>query len=156
MPCNETLTSIHELRCRNYELQPKCRIMSNEIIKGADILGSLIMGHKYSSWWTGSVLTIEKARDLVPNQNATTLQVAIGVVSAVMWMIEHPNKGVCVADDLPHREILHTAKPYLGTFVSEAFDWSPFKNYQAFFQENPATFLDKKNPWAFKNFLFRP
>ncbi len=156
MPCNETIASIHELRCRNYELQPKCRIMSNEIIRGADILGALIMGHKYNSWWTGSSLSIEDARDLVPGQNATTLQVAIGVISAVLWMIEHPNKGICVPDDLPHREILHTAKSYLGNFISEPFDWTPFKNYQAFFQENPATFLDKKNPWAFKNFLFRP
>lgn len=156
MPCNETMSSLHELRCRNYELQPKCRIMNNEIVKGSDILGALIMGHRYGSWWTGSSLSIEEVRDLVPGQNATTLQVATGVISAVLWMIEHPNKGVCIPDDLPHREILHTAKPYLGNFISEVFDWTPFKNYQAFFQENPATFLDKKNPWAFKNFLFRP
>ncbi|HOW59840.1 MAG TPA: saccharopine dehydrogenase C-terminal domain-containing protein [Candidatus Omnitrophota bacterium] len=155
MPCNETIASIHELRCRNYELQPKCRIMSDEIIKGSDILGALIMGHKYNSWWTGSVLSIEEARNLVPHQNATTIQVAIGVISAAMWMVEHPNKGVCVPDDLPHKEILAIAKPYLGTFVSDASDWTPLKNYQVFFQENQNAFLDKKNPWAFKNFLFK-
>ena len=34
MPCNETLTSLHELRCRNYVLQDKLRIMSDEIIGG--------------------------------------------------------------------------------------------------------------------------
>ncbi len=156
MPCNETLSSVHELRCRNYELQPKCRIMNGEIIKGSDILGALLMGHKYNSWWTGSILTIEESRNLVPHQNATTVQVAIGVVSAAMWMIENPNKSVCVPDDLPHKEILATAKPYLGTFVSEAFDWTPFKNYQVFFRENPNAFLDKKNPWCFRNFLFKP
>ena len=155
MPCNETMSSIHELRCRNYELQPKCRIMSDEIVKGADILGSLIMGHKYSSWWTGSILTIDEARKLVPHQNATTIQVAIGVVAAIMWMIEHPNKGVSVPDDLPHKEILAIAKPYLGTVVSEPYDWTPFKNYQVFFQENQSSHLDKKNPWCFKNFLFK-
>ena len=156
MPCDETISSIHELRCRNYELQPKCRIMSDEIIKGADILGSLIMGHKYNSWWAGSILTIDEARDLIPHQNATTIQVAIGVVAAAMWMIERPEKGVCIPDDLPHKEVLEIARPYLGTFVSEPNDWTPFENYQVFFQENPGLHLDKKNPWCFKNFLFKP
>jgi homospermidine synthase len=155
MPCNETLSSLHELRCRNYELQPKCRIMSNEIIKGEDILGALIMGHRYNSWWTGSILSVEESRRLIPHQNATTTQVAIGVVSAAMWMIENPNKGWCVPDDLPYDYVLKIARPYLGKLVSEPSDWTPFKNYKAFFRENPNYYLDKKNPWAFKNFLFK-
>jgi homospermidine synthase len=129
--------------------------MSDEISRGKDILGALIMGHKYTSWWTGSVLDIEEARKLVPHQNATTIQVAIGVVAAVMWMIKNPGKGVCLPDDLPHKEILAIAKPYLGTFVSEPYDWTPFKNYQGFFPENPNSKLDKKNPWSFRNFLFK-
>ncbi len=155
MPCNETLSSLHELRCRNYELQPKCRIMSDEIIKGEDILGALLMGHRYNSWWTGSILSVEESRRLIPHQNATTMQVAIGVVSATMWMIENPNKGWCVPDDLPYDYVLKIAKPYLGKLVSEPSDWTPFKNYKAFFKENPNYYLDKKNPWVFKNFLFK-
>ncbi|MDD5449910.1 MAG: saccharopine dehydrogenase C-terminal domain-containing protein [Candidatus Omnitrophica bacterium] len=155
MPCNETLTSLHELRCRNYELQPRCRIMSDEITKGDDILGALIMGHRYNSWWTGSILGIGESRRLVPHQNATTMQVAIGVVAATMWMIENPNQGYCVPDDLPHDYILDIARPYLGRLVSEPSDWTPLKNYHVFFKENPNAYPDKKNPWAFKNFLFR-
>lgn len=155
MPCNETISSLHELRCRNYELQPKTRIMNDEITKGDDILGALIMGHKYNSWWTGSILGIEESRRLVPHQNATTTQVAIGVVSAVMWMLENPNKGVCLPDDLPCDFILNIAKPYLGRFISEPSDWTPFKNYQVFFKENSGAYLDKKNPWSFQNFLFK-
>jgi len=155
MPCHETLSSLHELRCRNYELQPKCRIMSDEITKGEDILGALIMGHKYHSWWTGSILGIDESRRLVPHQNATTMQVAIGVVAATMWMIENPEKGLCVPDDLPHEYIIRIAKPYLGRLVSEASDWTPFKNYKVFFKENAGDYLDKKNTWAFKNFFFK-
>lgn len=155
MPCDETLASLHELRCRNYELQPKQRIMSDEIIRGEDSLGALIMGHKYNSWWAGSVLSIEESRGLIPHQNATTLQVAAGVVSAAMWVIENPHRGVCVPDDLPHDYILNIARPYLGRFTSESSNWTPFKNYQIFFKENPRAYLDKKNPWSFKNFLFR-
>ncbi len=155
MPCHETISSLQELRGRNYELQPKLRIMSDEITGGADILGALLMGHKYNSWWTGSMLTIEESRRLVPHQNATTMQVAIGVVAAVMWMIENPHKGVCVPDDLPYEHILNISKPYLGQFVSEASDWTPLKNYRVFFKENAQAYLDKKNVWCFNNFLFK-
>ncbi len=155
MPCDETITSLHELRCRNYHLQPEQRIMNDEIIDGADILGALLMGHRYHSWWTGSILSIHEARRLVPHQNATTMQVAIGVVSSVMWMIENPTRGVCIPDDLPFDYILKIAKPYLGKLVSEASDWTPLKNYQVFFKENPDMELDEKNLWRFQNFLFR-
>jgi homospermidine synthase len=129
--------------------------MDDEITSGADILGALLMGHKYNSWWTGSVLTIEESRRLVPHQNATTMQVAIGVVAAVMWMMDNPHKGVCVPDDLPYEHILNIAKPYLGQFVSEASDWTPLKNYRVFFKDNPQAYLDKKNIWCFNNFLFK-
>ena len=155
MPSCETLSSLYELRCRNYELQPKQRIMGDDIVEGEDILGALLMGHKYNSWWIGSILSIDQARKLVPHQNATTIQVAIGVVSAVMWMIENPSKGVCVPEDLPYDYVLKIAEPYLGKFISEPSDWTPFKNYQIFFKENPAAHLDKENPWCFQNFLFK-
>ncbi|MCX5678564.1 MAG: saccharopine dehydrogenase NADP-binding domain-containing protein [Candidatus Omnitrophica bacterium] len=154
MPCNETITSLYELRSRNYDLQKQLRIMSDEIIGGDDILGALIMGHQYNSWWTGSVLSIQESRRLIPHQNATTIQVAIGAVSAVMWMLENPQKGICMPDDLPYEYILNIARPYLGKFVSTPSDWTPLKNYQIFFKENPNLCLDRKNVWSFKNFLF--
>ncbi|MBN2453470.1 MAG: homospermidine synthase [Candidatus Omnitrophica bacterium] len=155
MPCDATMASLHELRCRNYELQTRQRIMNDEIIKGDDILGALIMGHKYNSWWTGSMLSIEESRRLVPHQNATTVQVAIGAVAATMWMIENPDKGVCGPENLPYDYVLNIAKPYLGRFISEPSDWTPFRDYHSFFKENPDSFLDKKNQWCFSNFLLR-
>ncbi|MCM8790468.1 MAG: saccharopine dehydrogenase NADP-binding domain-containing protein [Candidatus Omnitrophica bacterium] len=155
MPCNETIASLHELRCRNYELQERLRIMSDEIIEGADSLGALLMGHKYNSWWTGSVLSIEESRRLVPHQNATTVQVAIGLVAAVRWSIEHPNEGLKVPEEISHEYVLDIARPYLGEFISIPSDWTPFRNYQLFFKENPYFYLDSKNPWSFKNFLFK-
>ena len=156
MPCHETISSLHELRCRNYELQPRWRIMNDEITSGEDILGALLMGHAYNSWWTGSVLSIEESRRLVPHQNATTMQVAIGVIAAAMWMIEHPVRGVLLPDDLPHEYVLKIAKPYLGRFVSVASNWTPLSNYQIFFKENKADKLDTKNIWCFDNFVFKP
>jgi homospermidine synthase len=155
LPCDATIASLHELRGRNYELQPRMRIMNDlEISSGSDILGALLMGHPYKSWWTGSILSIEEARKLAPGQNATTIQVALGIVSAVMWMIENPKKGFCLPDDLPHEFVLNIAKPYLGDFVSGPSDWTPLKDRAVYFKENPENNYDRSDVWQFKNFLF--
>jgi homospermidine synthase len=153
MPCHDTLSSICELRGRNYELQPKIRIMTNEIISGADVMGALVMGHSYNSWWTGSSLSIEETRSLAPGQNATTLQVAAGIVAAVLWMLENPREGLKTPEDLPHDFVLNIAKPYLGNFISIPSDWTPLKNRTVFFKENPARKYHP-DPWQFKNFIF--
>ena len=90
----------------------------DEITSGADILGALVMGHPYQSWWCGTDLDIDESRRLVPHQNATTMQVAISVVAASLWMIEHPRLGLRLPDDLPHDFVLNISKPYLGNFIS--------------------------------------
>ena len=152
-PADVAIASLNELRGYNYQLQPKIRILNDEISSGSDILGSLLMGHAYNSWWIGSDLSIEESRRLVPHQNATTMQVAISVVGAVMWMIENPEKGVVVPDELPHDFILKIAKPYLGKFISKPSDWTPLKDQTNPFKGFNKPNLDPKDPWQFKNFL---
>jgi homospermidine synthase len=152
-PCDSAIASLYELRGRDYELQPRVRIMTDEITSGADILGALVMGHPYQSWWCGTDLDIEEARRLVPHQNATTMQVAISVVAACMWMIENPLRGLSVPDDLPHDYVLNIGKPYLGKFVSVASDWTPLKHYVNPFSGYNKPQLDLSDPWQFKNFL---
>jgi len=152
-PCDCAITSLYELRGRDYDLQPRIRIMTDEIISGADILGALVMGHPFQSWWCGTDLDIEESRRLIPHQNATTMQVAISVVAACMWMIENPRRGLCVPDDLPHDYVLGISKPYLGRFVSVASDWTPLKHYVNPFSGYNRPQLDLSDPWQFKNFL---
>jgi homospermidine synthase len=152
-PCDCALASLHELRGRDYDLQPRIRIMTDEITSGADILGALVMGHPYQSWWCGTDLDIEESRRLVPHQNATTMQVAISVVAACLWMLDHPSRGLCVPDDLPHEFVLNISKPYLGRFVSVASDWTPLKQYSNVFDTFNRPQLDESDPWLFKNFL---
>ncbi len=152
-PCDCAIISLQELRGYDYKLQPKLRIMSDEITSGSDILGALLMGHAYNSWWTGSNLSIEESRRLVPHQNATTMQVAVSVVAAALWMIENPRRGVCVPDDLPHDFILDFSKPYLGKFLSVPSDWTPLKDRGNHFQGFNREDLDLSDPWQFKNFL---
>ncbi len=152
-PCDAAIASLSELRGYDYELQEKARIMGDEITGGADILGALVMGHAYNSWWTGSDLSIEESRRLVPHQNATTMQVAISVVAAAMWMIEHPSQGICVPDDLPHDLVLDISRPYLGKFISTPSDWTPLAHYTNVFDSHAPAPIDPADPWQFKNFL---
>jgi len=152
-PCDEAIASLNEMRGYNYKLNANQRIMNDEITGGADILGALIMGHDYNSWWVGSDLSIEESRRLVPHQNATTMQVAISVVAASMWMIENPTVGVVVPDELPHEYILGVAMPYLGKWISRKSDWTPLKGRDTTFDKHNKPDLDRKDPWQFKNFL---
>lgn len=156
MPCNDSIVSLHELRCRNYELHPRKRILTREITEGMDLVGALIMGHRFQSWWTGSALSIAAARRQVPHANATAVQVAAGVLTAALWAIRNPQRGVCFPEDLPHAEILREARPYLGRLVSEASDWTPLRRHRMYFDENPLAQPDQTDPWQFTNFLFRP
>jgi homospermidine synthase len=154
-PCDNAIISLQELRGYDYALQVKQRIMNDEITSGADILGALLMGHAYNSWWIGSDLSIGESRRLVPHQNATTMQVAISVVASSMWMMQNPAQGVCVPDDLPHDYILEVSKPYLGKFISKSSDWTPLKHYQNVFTGYNKPDLDWNDPWQFKNFLIK-
>ncbi|HQR29453.1 MAG TPA: saccharopine dehydrogenase C-terminal domain-containing protein [Anaeromyxobacteraceae bacterium] len=152
-PSDSAIASLNELRGYDYELQPNLRILNDEITSGSDILGALLMGHPYNSWWTGSDLSIEESRRLVPHQNATTMQVAISVVAAVLWMLKNPDRGVVLPDDLPHEFVLKVAKPYLGKFISRPSDWTPLKHYTNAFQGHNNPQVDLSDPWQFKNFL---
>lgn len=152
-PCDCAMVSLEELRGCDYELQKNQRIMRDEIVGGSDILGALLMGHPYNSWWTGSALSIEESRRHVPHQNATTMQVAISVVAGALWMVQHPDRGVCVPDDLPHEYVLNIARPYLGESISVPSDWTPLKNYRNNFDGFNQPEIDYDDPWQFKNFL---
>jgi homospermidine synthase len=154
-PSDAAINSVLELRMRNWEMQSSQRILNDEIISGEDRLGVLLMGHPYKAWWTGSLLSIEDARAIVPHQNATTLQVAGSIVAAVTWMIENPSEGVRVPDDLPWRKVLDVALPYLGEMHSGPADWDPVSTRNDLFPTfaGDADRVDRGDPWQFGNFL---
>jgi len=152
-PCDAAINSLHELEMRRYNLQENLRIMNDEIIKGGDRLGVLLMGHDFNSWWTGSLLDIHETRKLVPHQNATTMQVAISVVAAAIWMLKNPDKGFNLPDDIPHEEIMKVSRPYLGPFISEPVDWTPLKNYNKTFRTLGIKKPKEEDVWQFTTFL---
>ena len=152
-PSNEAIVSMRELEMLNWKLHTNQRIMNDEITDGDDRLGVLLMGHPYRSWWTGSLLSIEESRRLIPGQSATTVQVSSAVYAAVAWAMKNPSRGLLVPDELPWREVLAYAEKYWGGIHSEAADWDPLMNRKDLFEGWNNKKVDSNDPWQFSNFL---
>ena len=146
-PCDDTVLSIHEIVGKNWQPQSKRRIIRDEIVGGMDELGVLLMGNAKGVYWYGSRLSIEEARKLAPFNNATSLQVAAGVLAGVVWALRHPHANVVEPDDIDHEMVLTIAKPYLGEMVGVRGDWTPLRDRAQLFSED----VDQDDPWQFKN-----
>jgi homospermidine synthase len=147
-PCDDAVLSVHELAGRNWQLQPRQRLMMDEIRNGVDELGVLLMGHLRGAYWYGSRLSIEQARALAPHNNATSLQVTAAVLGGLVWAMENPRAGVVEADHLDHARVLQVAGPYLGDMVGAYSDWTPLLDRERLFPEE----VDASCPWQFGNF----
>jgi homospermidine synthase len=148
-PCDDAVLSVHEFAGKNFNLQPKKRLMMNEIAPGGiDELGVLLMGHKKGAYWYGSRLSIDQARNLVPHNNATSLQVTAAVLSGMIWAIENPKAGIVEPDEMDFQRNLEICMPYLGDVVGVYADWTPLLDRERLFPED----IDAADPWQFKNF----
>jgi homospermidine synthase len=146
-PCDDAVLSLHELAGKNWHLQTRQRLMMDEIAKGIDELGVLLMGPKKGAYWYGSRLSIEEARRVAPHNNATSLQVTAAVLGGLIWAIEDPRRGIVEPEELDFARILEIAGPYLGDVVGVWGDWTPLVDREVLFPED----LDRDDPWQFKN-----
>jgi homospermidine synthase len=151
-PSDAAWASFVELEGAQYESPRNQRIMNDEIISGRDELGVLLMGHPYTSWWTGMLTSIEEARSVAPHQNATTVQVAASILGAVDWLLRAPTEGVRVPDELPWRDVLGVALPYVGTTWSGPLDWDPVTTRADWFDQWSGRLIDHDDVWQFTNF----
>lgn len=147
-PCDAAVLSVHELTGKNWKPQERQRVLLEDISGGMDELGVLLMGHAKGGYWYGSRLTVEAARKLAPYNNATSLQVAAGIMAAMVWAIRHPRAGIVEPDELPFDSILELARPYLGSLIGQYGHWTPLQDRGQPFPE----VLDTTDPWQFKNF----
>ncbi len=148
-PCDDTVLSLNEAAGRDWRLQARQRLLGgDDIVSGMDELGVLLLGHARKAYWYGSRLTIEKARQLCPFNNATSLQTAAGILAGVIWAIEHPAVGIVEPDDLPFRELMAVAEPYLGEMAGAYGDWTPMRDRCVLFED-----VWDNDPWQFTNML---
>ncbi len=148
-PCDDAVLSVHEFAGNNWHLQETKRILNQEIIDGIDELGVLLAGHQKNAYWYGSQLSIHEARDLVPHNTATSLQVCVAVLSGMIWAMENREAGIVEPDEIDFRRNLEICMPYLGPVVGEYSSWTPLFERERLFPED----LDKDDPWQFKNVI---
>jgi homospermidine synthase len=147
-PCDDAVLSLHEIAGDEWRRQGRSRLLRDEIDQGIDELGVLLMGPRVGAYWYGSRLSIGQARALAPGNNATTLQVAAGILGGIAWMLQHPDAGIVEPDEIDHRLVLQTALPYLGDLVGVAGDWNPLSHRSKLYREA----IDASDPWQFVNF----
>jgi homospermidine synthase len=146
-PCDETVLSVHELAGKGWIPQEQRRILMDEIYEGVDELGALLLGHARGAYWYGSRVSVHEARRLAPYNNATSIQVAAGVLGGVVWAMEHPRAGIIDPEAVDFQRVLEIANPYLGEVVGVYSDWTPLAGRNHPFPEE----LDASDPWQFKN-----
>ena len=146
-PCPDAVLSVHELIGRGFEPQPRQRVLAHEIVSGQDELGVLLAGHPNGAFWYGSQLTIDAARRIVPHGNATSLQVAAGILGGMAAAIARPAEGLIEPEQLDFARVLAVAAPFLGRIVGVWCDWSPLVGRGRLFPER----LDHADPWRFSN-----
>jgi len=146
-PCDDAVLSLHEFAGKNWRLQAANRLMMDEITKGTDELGVLLMGPSKGVYWYGSRLTIDEARRVAPHNNATSLQVTAAVLGGAVWALDHPQEGVVEPEDVDFTRVLDIARPYLGEMVGVYGDWTPLDDRERLFPDD----LDRGDPWQFKN-----
>jgi len=147
-PCDDAVLSLHELAGKNWRRQDKQRLLMDEIQSGIDELGVLLMGHAKGAYWYGSQLSVDEARQLVPYNNATSLQVTAAVLSGIVWALENPEQGIVEAEQMDFARNLEICRPYLGPVVGAFTDWTPLACRGELFPES----VDASDPWQFANF----
>jgi len=150
-PCDDAVLSLREYAGNNWREPRKKRILMDEIDRGSDELGVLLMGHKKRTYWYGSDLSIAQTRELVPHQNATGLQVAAGAMAGVIWALENPTRGILEPEDLDFRRVLDIVTPYLGIVHGKYTSWTPLRDRKEKDQLFPED-IAATDPWQFKNF----
>ena len=111
------------------------------------MLGVLLGLGNEESYWFGSRLSVEGARALGPHFNATSLQVAAGVLGGMVWAMENPNQGVVEPEDMDWKRVLEIASPYLGQLFGEFSKWHPLSNGDELFPRS----VESEDPWDFSN-----
>lgn len=147
-PCDEAVSSLHELAGREWQAQENRRVLRDDIVGGIDELGVLLLGHARGAYWLGSRLSTQDARKLAPYNSATSLQVCAGVLSGVVWALQNPAEDILEPEDLPFDRLLALSQPYLGELFGCYSDWTPLSGRCPLFSESS----DSSDPWQFQNF----
>ncbi|HXH55573.1 MAG TPA: saccharopine dehydrogenase C-terminal domain-containing protein [Gammaproteobacteria bacterium] len=123
-PCLDAIDSMRHAMAQGWVNINHKRLLGDDILEGKDELGILVVRrHTPDIYWFGSRLDIKEARNLIPHNNATSVQVAIGILSGLVWIIENPQCGLVEPEQVDFKRVLEIAEPYLGEFGGYWAKW---------------------------------
>lgn len=124
LPCSDAESTMIEVAKNGWNLTKPKRILQNDIIDGMDALGILMIRENSEQiYWFGSQLSIHDTRYHLKNTNATSLQVAAGVLSGFIWLTENQDRGLVEPEQVDFARVLEVASPYLGELAGYWSDW---------------------------------
>lgn len=152
LPCDDAKISLQEVKNNQfYEIHDKQLVLRDEIVAGRDELGVLLMGtYEGTPWsyWIGSIIDIEEARKIAPHNTATSIQIASGIVSGILCLINNPNLGIVEPEELDFIQMLEWGIDFQGEMRHEFIDFNPLKYKDKFSNKK----YNEENPFAFENF----
>lgn len=135
-PCPAALQTVSNAAGNNWQPDGPVRVMLEEIEDGIDSLGVMAFRNNTSEIvWYGSEVSNEMANAFT-TCNATSLQVIAGLISSMLYVIQHPREGLLEPEDLDTDFILDIATPYLGHVHSQVID-DPFEKGSNSFSQHP-------------------
>ncbi len=129
-PAPMAKSSLEQWIKNGYTAPSHTTVLKDSLTSGFDELGVLFI-FPGGCYWYGSKLNLTEARTLAPYNNATSLQVVAGIISAIDWMTKNPDSGIVEAEAMqPYHEILASAMPLLGEVHGVMSTWQPNNNKQ--------------------------
>lgn len=106
-PCN-----LADLSLQFSQESPSCNgqiIRKQDLTAGGETVGLLLQGSGFPDRYIWNTLTMEDTA----NETPTILQVSASVFAALKYIMQHPDRGVLLPEDLPTDEVIEYALPYL-------------------------------------------
>lgn len=129
--CRQTRAQLKKFSYEELVKMKNWRVLNAEDddLEGEDRVGVLFifpknpitLEEKVYTHWTGTILGQGLSKKFGP----TIIQVVGGVLTALKYCVEHPDKGFLFPEMIPNDYVMKHASPYLGKVLSIPTPWQP-------------------------------
>lgn len=125
-PSRPAIESINNIRSNGYTVPSGEHVLTaDEIEKGSDAVGALVICEDGTALWGGTIITTEDVPEhMRPYINCTCIQVGCGVLAGIDYVASHRKEGVIFADHLDTKRVLELVTPHIGIV---SFEYAPVK-----------------------------
>ena len=112
-PCDLALSSLKAEYKHNFSGSSEHLISLPEIASGGEAVGIILDGENFKTRYFGNKLEVPLAHD-----TPTILQVSASAFAAFRYMLDYPDQGFLLPEELDDEKVLAYAKPYLKEYIT--------------------------------------